>query len=92
MPFEGRETMLAWVQDRTWADWWAAIQGLATIAVAIIAGYQIRQLRKDQGGWETLRACEKYDTDPVLDKALMCIREGEILTALKRSRKNTASS
>jgi hypothetical protein len=55
-----------WIWDLKWVDWWTAVQGVALVCAAIIAWYQIGALRRDQRGWETLKACEKYDTDPVL--------------------------
>lgn len=68
--------MLAWVQERSWADWWAAIQGLALIATALIAWYQIGALREDQKAWKTLEACEKYETVDTIVSASRRIRDG----------------
>lgn len=45
------------------------------IATATIAWRQIHLLRRDQKNWETLKACEKYDTDPVLMAALQILRD-----------------
>jgi hypothetical protein len=56
--------------DLDWGIFWAAVQGVALAAAAGIAGFQIRAIRHDQKGWETLKACEKYDGDPVLHVVL----------------------
>lgn len=58
-----------------WLEIWAAVQGFAMIAAAAIAWSQIHLLRRDQKNWETLKACEKYDTDSVLMAALQILRD-----------------
>ena len=55
---------------------WVAIQGVALILATCIAWYQLWRLRRDQRGWETLKACERYDMDQVLDRALCHLRKG----------------
>ena len=67
--------MIDLLKALSWADWWAAIQGLALIATAGIAWHQLGSLREDQKNWETLKACERYDTDPVLTRALETLRD-----------------
>jgi hypothetical protein len=64
-----------WFWKLTWGDWCAALQGAALTFAVLVACYQLWALRHDQRGWETLKACEKYDTDPVLDNALQKLRE-----------------
>jgi hypothetical protein len=56
---------------------WVAIQGVALILATCIAWYQLWRLRRDQRGWETLKACERYDLDQVLDRALCQFAQGE---------------
>jgi hypothetical protein len=68
--------MWAWIQDRSWSDWWSAIQGIALIATAVIAWYQIGALREDQKAWKTLEACEKYETVISLVYSAKKIRKG----------------
>jgi hypothetical protein len=53
-----------------WSTIWAAVQGAALTLTFIVAAYQLWALRDEQCGWETLRACERYETDPVLDRVL----------------------
>jgi hypothetical protein len=55
---------------------WVAIQGIALVSTVFIAWYQLWRLRLDQRGWETIKACERYDLDPVLDRALCHLRKG----------------
>jgi hypothetical protein len=62
-----------------WTVFWGGVQGVALCATACVAWYQLGALRSDQKGWETLRACEKYETDPVLDRALCSIRDARII-------------
>lgn len=49
---------------------WDAITAIATIGIATVGGWQIAAIRWQNKGWETLRVCEKYDLDPILDRAL----------------------
>lgn len=37
-----------WMLDRTWADWWGMVQGLALCATAGVAWYQLGALRDEQ--------------------------------------------
>ena len=46
---------------------WLAV---ATTLLVIVAACQIRALRVQTRGWQTLAACERYDTDPVLDRSI----------------------
>jgi hypothetical protein len=69
--------LYGWFHDRTWSDWWAAIQGLALCATTYVAWYQIGALRreqelrrKDEKAWRTLEACERYESDTVIASAL----------------------
>ncbi len=54
------------------ADDWTAIftaaTAAATMALAIVAWYQISQATHQTKGWQTLAACEKYESDAVLDR------------------------
>jgi len=67
--------MFEYLSNLTWADWWSAIQGVAIIATAIIAWWQIGSLKRQQKGWKTLEVCERYESDPVLDAALKALRK-----------------
>jgi len=61
------------------ADWntvWSAVQAIGTVGAVGVAAYQIAKLRADQRGWETLKACERYDTDPVIEAALVRLKVG----------------
>jgi hypothetical protein len=54
---------------------------------AAIAWFQIGALRRDQRGWETLKACERYENDPVLHsvlKKLGAVRDSGELAANPR--------
>jgi hypothetical protein len=73
--------MLDWL-IQNWINIWTFAQATASIAVAGIAWFQIGALRKEQSiqqqfhkNWETLKACEKYDTDPVLTESLKILRD-----------------
>ena len=57
---------------------WAAVQGIALIGAALIAWYQIGALRREQKNWETLKACERYESDQVLTQCLMALREARL--------------
>jgi hypothetical protein len=61
---------------------WAAVQGIALIAAALIAWYQIGALRREQKNWETLKACERYESDQVLTQCLMALREARLANRL----------
>ena len=54
---------------------WAAVAAIGTVATALVAWYQIGALKRQQQGWETLKACDRYDTDPVIDAALNKLRD-----------------
>ncbi len=66
-----------------WMTVWAAVQGVATVAAAGIAWYQIGALRKDQRAWKTLEACERYESDLVVTSALKCLRDARKDGSLK---------
>ena len=68
-----------------WMTIWAAVQGVATVAAAGIAWYQIRALRKDQKAWKTLEACERYESDLVVTSALKSLRDARKDGSLKTS-------
>jgi hypothetical protein len=53
---------------------WTAATALFTGAVGFVAWYQIGEIKRQQRGWETLRICNVYDVDPVLDRAVCTIR------------------
>lgn len=59
------------------------ILAAATAALVLAAFYQIRSFREEAKKTRTLAACEKYDTDPVLDNCLRKLRaawdDGSIL-------------
>jgi len=78
----------------SWANLWAFSQAAGTIALVIIAWVQISALRRERNiqqqfhiNWESLRACEKYDSDPVLADALKTLRlarnSGDLRTNVK---------
>lgn len=71
-----------------WPPDWAMVSALGTLATAGVAGWQIWQLRWDQKGRETLKACERYESDPVLDRALCALRDARISGALAKAPKN----
>ncbi len=52
---------------------WDSINAVATVATAFftggllyVAATQTRALRKENRKWETIKACQKYTTDPTL--------------------------
>jgi hypothetical protein len=49
---------------------WSAVEAIATVSLVLIGAWQIKAIRKQEKGWKTLEACEKYDQDPVLDRSL----------------------
>ncbi len=51
-------------------SFWAAVTGVATCGLAFVAWYQIGAIKKQQQGWETLRACSTYDTDSTINFAI----------------------
>jgi len=66
--------------DTNWPwDFWAAVGAVAAaagaFATAAVAWFQIGALKRQQRGWETLRACDKYDTDSVINQALVKLRD-----------------
>lgn len=63
---------------------WAAIQGIALLLAAAIAWHQIGSLRREQKNWETLKACERYESDQVITQCLIALR------AARRDNKLTA--
>jgi hypothetical protein len=74
--------LYGWMLDRTWADWWGMVQGLAPCATAGVAWYQLGALRdeqelrrRDEKAWRTLQACERFEGDVVIDNALRAIRD-----------------
>jgi hypothetical protein len=60
-------------------NFWSAFGAIASAAAAFmtagVAWYQISALRTQQQGWETLKACERYDSDAVLNEALKKLRD-----------------
>lgn len=67
-------------------DFWAAVGALAgsgaAALAALIAWYQISELRRQQKGWQSLKVCERYDSDPVLNEALKKLRDARDSGAL----------
>jgi len=58
----------------SWGDIWSGVQaGAATVAV-IVAASQIYSARREQKGWKTLEACERYDRDPIIVGLLTTLR------------------
>ena len=76
----------AWdlVLDDAHKNPWAAIQGIALLLAAAIAWHQIGSLRREQKNWETLKACERYESDQVITQCLIALR------AARRDNKLTA--
>lgn len=68
-----------------WMTVWAGVQGVATVATAGIAWYQIGALRRDQKAWKTLEACERYESDLVVTSALKSLRDAKKLGSLETS-------
>lgn len=59
--------------DPNWPwDFW---QMVGTFAIAGVAWWQIGSLKRQQRGWNTLEACERYERDPVLNAVLMKLRD-----------------
>jgi hypothetical protein len=54
---------------------WDAAQAMGTFLAAGIAWFQISSLKRQQKGWETLKACERYESDPILDTSLRNIKK-----------------
>lgn len=58
---------MAWIDDAFhWINW-DFIAAIGTVGIAAVGWIQITAARRQARGWRTLDACEKYDTDPVLD-------------------------
>jgi len=50
------------------------VLALATIALVWVAWKQLGDAKAQQRSWESLKACEKYDFDPVLNDVLKTLR------------------
>jgi hypothetical protein len=61
---------------------WDLIAAIGACAAVVVAWYQIGAIERSQKGWETLKACEKYDSDPVLDVAIKTLRNARNSGAL----------
>ena len=59
--------------DPNWP--WDVVQGVGAVATALVAWWQIGSLKSQQQGWKTLEACERYESDPVIHKILICLRD-----------------
>jgi hypothetical protein len=59
--------------DPNWP--WDILQAAGAIATAVVAWWQIGSLKEQQQGWKTLEACERYESDPVIHKILICLRD-----------------
>lgn len=74
------------------AEGWTAIWtfGLtaATVALTVVAGYQISAARDEAKRSRTLAACNLYDTDPVLDASCRRLRDGKDSGDLERNPRN----
>jgi len=57
-----------------WLTIWAAVQGVAISATAVIAWVQLGQLREAQRAWKTLEACERYESDRTIVGSLRALR------------------
>lgn len=69
-----------------WMTAWATIAtAVATFGLVGVAWYQLGAISKNQKEWETLKACERYDSDPILDRVLCVLRDarnsGELFSA-----------
>ena len=64
-------------------DLFQAFGAVGTIIAALVAWYQIGELRNQNKGWNTLERCNMYDTDPILDMALRSLR-----VAMRKGRLN----
>lgn len=62
-------------------------QALATVATILVAVgvVQIQSTREEAKRSRTLAACDRYDTDPVLDGALHRLLEGRLSGELERN-------
>jgi hypothetical protein len=49
-----------------WTVYWTAATAFATAGLGFVAWYQIREIERQQRGWETLRVCNQFDLDPTL--------------------------
>jgi hypothetical protein len=54
-----------------WTTFWAALTAFGTFGLIGLGWYQITAVRNENKGWRTLEACERYESDPVLD---VCLR------------------
>ncbi len=52
-----------------WIALFSAITALSTFGLLLFAAYQIRAIRWSEKKWATIRACNVYDIDPVLNEA-----------------------
>ncbi len=52
-----------------WVAFWTAILSLVTIGLAYMVYWQVGCLREDAKQARTILACERYDLDPLLQKA-----------------------
>jgi hypothetical protein len=59
---------------------------LATIALAVIAGYQISSIREESRKERTLEACNRYDLNPVIRGATRRLRKAINSGAYKANR------
>lgn len=56
---------------------------LATIGLLIVGWRQITAARNEARGWQTLAACERYESDIVLDRCLRRLLQGNESGKLK---------
>ena len=56
-------------QIQVWIAGFSAITAFSTFGLVLFAAYQIRAIRWSEKKWATIRACNTYDTDPVLNQA-----------------------
>ncbi len=49
-------------------DGWKVVEAIGAASAAAIALWQVLSIRKESRKSATLTACERYDTDPVLDR------------------------
>ncbi len=77
--------MPRWFWNLTWSDWWACEQGIALAFAVLVASYQLWKLRRDQCGWETLKACDRYENDHILHDVLLKLRDARDCGELQKS-------
>ncbi len=52
-----------------WIAVFAALTAFSTVGLLVLAAFQIRSIRDENRKWETVRACNVFDTDPIVHVA-----------------------